>query len=216
VRYQSVRDYTCTFQKRERIDGKMIPLHILAMKVRTHPESVYVRFLEPAAGREAIYIAGRNAGMVLAHDVGWKKLIAGTLRLEPTGARAMEDCRHPITDAGIGPLMKTLKTRWSREPEVTESAVTIRSDESVGRRPCRLIETVHPVRQRDLMFYKVRVFIDLELGLPIRFEAYDWPASAALDPEILEEYTYSNLKLNVGLTDRDFDITNPDYAFGRF
>ena len=109
-RFQSVNDYTCTFFKRERISGKLIPAHIMAMKVRTKPQSIYLKFQQPARGREAIYIAGRHGGKVLAHDVGFNKFLAGTVRLEPTSARAMEDCRHPITEAGIGPLLETIKT----------------------------------------------------------------------------------------------------------
>ncbi len=32
-------------------------------------------------------------------------------------------------------------------------------------------------------------------------------------PQLLEEYTYLNVKLNVGLTDADFDDKNPEYNF---
>src|SRR5262249_15193958 len=70
ARYQAVRDYTCTFFKRERIDGRLVPEQVLTMKVRTHPRSIYIKFHQPAAGREAIHIVGRNGGKVLAHDVG--------------------------------------------------------------------------------------------------------------------------------------------------
>ena len=66
------------------------------------------------------------------------------------------------------------------------------------------------------MFYQVQLYIDRELGLPIRFEAYDWPETANAPPELVEEYSYSDLKLNVGLGDIDFDVSNEDYAFGRF
>ena len=108
ARYQSVTDYTCTFYKRERVDGHLTPLHIMNMKVRTKPQSIYLKFQRPAKGREAIYIAGQNGGKILAHDVGFNKILAGTLQLEPTSAQAMEDNRHPITEAGIGPLIETL------------------------------------------------------------------------------------------------------------
>jgi len=211
-----VRDYTCTFSKRERIKGRLTPLHVLTMKVRTHPRSIYLKFQQPSAGREAIYVIGRDGGKVLAHYVGLNKLLAGTLRLEPTGSRAMEDCRHPITDAGIGPLINTLETRWSRQLDPAETIVRFREDQPVGLRRCTLIETTHPHRQPDLMFYRVRVFIDRQLGLPIRFEAYDWPGSDPSASDLLEEYTYADLTLNVGLRDRDFDVSNADYAFGRF
>ena len=79
ARYERVEDYTCTFYKRERIAGRLTPLHIMSMKVRTKPQSIYFKFQQPAQGREAIYIAGRHGSKVLAHDVGLNKFLAGTL-----------------------------------------------------------------------------------------------------------------------------------------
>jgi hypothetical protein len=60
------------------------------------------------------------------------------------------------------------------------------------------------------------ISIDKELNLPIRFEAYDWPARPGHEPLLMEEYTYSNLRLNVGLKERDFDPNNTQYSYGRF
>ena len=62
-----------------------------------------------------------------------------------------------------------------------------------------MIESTHPVRRPEFLHYRVRVFIDQELGLPIRFEAYDWPKHPRSEPELVEEYSYIQFKLNVGL-----------------
>ena len=70
----------------------------------------------------------------------------------------------------------------------------------LGDHRCTLIETTHPQRRPDFLFYRVRLYIDAEIGLPIHFEAYDWPNSPDATAEMVEEYTYSNLKLNVGLS----------------
>ena len=215
-RYDRVEDYTCTFFKRERIDGRMTPLHIMSMKVRTQPQSIYFKFQQPAHGREAIYIAGRHGSKVLAHDVGLNKILAGTLALEPTSSRAMEDCRHPITEAGIGPLLHTLAERWAVELDPKETKVSFRDDMLIGPRRVTMIESKHPIRRPEFMHHMVRVYIDQELGLPIRFEAFDWAKHAGAEPLLTEEYSYSHLKLNVGLQDIDFDVSNSAYAFGRF
>jgi hypothetical protein len=216
TRYKKINDYTCTFCKRERIDGRLTGLHVMTMKVRRDPTSIYVKFQQPGAGREAIYIAGRNGGNVLAHDVGLNKLLAGTLVLEPTSARAMEDNRHPITDAGIGHLLDTLSNRWAKELNPDETLVAFQDNALVGQQSCNLIDVTHPQRHQYFMHHKVRVYIDKELGLPIRFEAYDWPKSAGVPADLTEEYTYKKLKLNVGLREIDFDTANPEYSFGRF
>jgi hypothetical protein len=59
----------------------------------------------------------------------------------------------------------------------------------------------------------LRIYIDDELDLPIRFDAYDWPAEPRGDPPLAEQYTYAKLKLGTGLTDTDFDVRNPRYGY---
>ncbi len=216
ARYRTVADYTCTFYKRERVDGRLSGLHVMTMKVRRVPGSIYLKFQQPGSGREAIYVAGRHGGKMLAHDVGFNKLLAGTLLLDPTSPRAMEDNRHPITHAGIGPLLDTLSKRWALELNPEETIVNFRDDAFVGEHPCTLIEVAHPHRRHHFLHHKVRVYIDKELGLPIRFEAFDWPKKPDAPAELTEEYTYLKLKLNVGLREIDFDTANPEYSFGRF
>jgi hypothetical protein len=216
TRFQEVNDYTCTFYKRERIDGELTPLFVMSMKVRSTPKSIYFKFVNPYKGREAIYIEGRNSGRILAHDVGVTKLLAGTLELDPGSSRAMEENRHPITEAGIGALIDTVARRWAAELHRDGTLVTFDPDMMIGPRRCLLIESIHPRRQHGFLFHKVRLFIDTELNLPIRFEAYDWPKNHESPAELVEEYSYINLKLNVGLGELDFDTSNRQYSFGRF
>jgi hypothetical protein len=214
--YQKVSDYTCTFYKREQVKGRMTPMFVMSMKARANPKSIYFKFHEPYRGREAIYVEGRNSGKILAHEVGFTKLLAGTLEIEPTSARAMEENRHPISDAGIGALIDTVARKWAAELRPDEAILVFDPDMSIGPRRCLMIESIHPRREAEFQFHKVRLFIDSELKLPIRFEGYDWPSEDGATPELLEEYSYIDLKLNVGLGDIDFDVANRLYSFGRF
>jgi hypothetical protein len=215
-KYRSIHDYACTFHKRERVDGKLIRPHVMTMRVRTEPYGVYLKFITPDAGREAIFEPAKNSGKIVFHDVGLGRLIAGTMLLDPKGSMAMEENRHPINDAGIGNLIEMLADRWAAELDPSESVVEIHPHAHVADRACTLIETIHPEPAASFFFHKVKVYIDREHGLPIRFEAYDWPKSPGGEAELVEEYTYAELKTDVGLTDLDFDASNPRYAFGRF
>ncbi|WP_165064074.1 DUF1571 domain-containing protein [Paludisphaera rhizosphaerae] len=216
TRFAEVKDYTCTFYKRERIGDKLTDMNVMSMKMRNQPQSVYFKFHQPNKGREAIYVEGKNDGYVLAHDVGFTKFLAGTMRLDPNGARAMENCRHPVTKAGIGNLIQTVVDRWGSELSELESVVLFDPKMRLGSSPCLLIEAIHPEKKPQFMFHKVRLFIDEALGLPIRYEAYDWPNKTGETPELLEEYAYEGVKLNVGLGEADFDAANKLYSFGRF
>jgi hypothetical protein len=198
------------------VHGRLTGQAVMSMKARTRPMSIYMKFRHPNTGREAIWVAGRNHGQVVVHDVGLYKFLAGTMHLDPRGSRAMEDNRHPITDAGIGRLIDTVIGHWERELTPGESQVTIHPNLRVGDRPCLLIVSTHPKPGPGFLFHQARITIDQEHNLPIRFEAYDWPKTPGVAPELVEEYIYSNLKLNVGLSERDFDPSNAQYSFGRF
>ena len=164
----------------------------MEMKSRTEPASIYFKFQAPNRGREAIYVEGRHDGRVL-RTVGIGKWIAGTMKLDPQGSMAMGASRHPITEAGIGPLIETVAQRWADELTPGESLVTIHSGMHVDGRPCTMIESVHPHRQPGFLFHRVHLYIDCELGLPTRFEAYDWPRHPGASPELVEEYAYQDL-----------------------
>ncbi len=59
-------------------------------------------------------------------------------------------------------------------------------------------------------FHKASLYVDDKLHVPIRLVVYDWPASDGKKPSLMEEYTYVNLKLNVGLSDADFSESKLD------
>ncbi len=215
-RFRSINDYSCVFHKRERIDGQLIAPHIMTMKARSKPNSIYFKFHQPYRGREAIFVPDKNDGKIIAHEPGVLRVLAGTMILDPKGSMAMEESRHPITEAGIGALIETVIERWNTELDASETTVDIHPHAKVGDRACTMIDTLHPTRNPSYLFHKVKVFIDHEHGLPIRFEAYDWPKHKGGEPELVEEYTYSDLKTDIGYTDTDFDPANPHYSFGRF
>ena len=193
----------------------MSSMNIMSMKVRTHPRSIYIKFIQPNEGREAIWVDGRNKGKVVAHEPGITKLVAGTMHLDPRGEMAMEENRHPITEAGIGSLIDKVASTWETGlvPGVTK--VVFHPSAKVGDRACTMIETIHnPAERCD--FSRVCLYIDVDLGLPIRIESYGWPKKPGVERELVEEYTYVNLKINSGLKERDFDPNNPQYSYGRF
>ena len=76
-----------------------------------------------------------------------------------------------------------------------------------------MLQVKHPQQDPKYDFYIAQIFIDDDLNLPIRYAAYGWPQTAKERPPVLEEYTYLNLKLNVGLTDEDFNPQNKSYGF---
>lgn len=214
---RKLQDYQCTFVKRER-DRQTDQLgdhEYMFMKVRHDPLSVYIYFLGPPKlrGREVIYIKGVNDGKLLAHPTGVQKRLVGSISLAPTGSLAMKGNRYPITEAGMLNLTERLIEIGRRDTQYGECDVKFFEHAQVNGSDCTCIQVVHPVPRRNFLFYLARIYIDNQMQLPVRYEAYEWPKEPGGAPRLIEEYTYLDLKVNVGLTDRDFDAENPDYRF---
>jgi hypothetical protein len=214
---QQIADYTCTFVKTERVGKSIVGPQTMRLKVRHRPFSVYMRFLEPAAvrDREAIYVAGRNDGNLIAHPTGLQHNLIASVALDPRGTIAMMDNRHPITEAGVLDMIRQLIEIGQREMQLPADESLVRIDAAtLDERPVTRFEIEHPRPDKKILFHLARVYIDDALNLPVRFEAYDFPDAQGKLP-LLEQYTYLGIRENVGLTDRDFDPENPDYGFAR-
>lgn len=212
---QGLRDYTGTFIKREWVDGRLHDQQVMYAKVRHAPQSVYLQFLAPSdvKGQEALYVAGQNDGNLLAHPVGFKQALVGTISLAPHAPQAMEGNRYPITDFGVRRLLERYLEGSILDAQFGECEVQVIENAAVNDRPCTCIQVVHPQPRREFRFYLCRLYVDNQWNLPVRCETYDWPKRQGEPPQLVEEYTYAGLRLNAGLGDADFDRRNPNYRF---
>lgn len=218
-----VNDLACTFVKRERIDGKLRAYEWGHGKVRLRkledgklvtPLAVYVKFEGPASikGRELLYVEGENDGRFIATRGGTGSLAGLTKKLELLGDRVREDSLRPVTEFGVEPIAREFlefgidELRSGGRPRIK-----LARDAKINGRPCAFIEVLRRRRVSDVQM--ARVYIDRGLRVPVRFEEYHWPDQPGADPVLVGEYTYLKVRLNVGLTDRDFDPDNPDYNF---
>ena len=211
----NVRDYAATIVSRERIGDTLQEYQSIFVKVRHRPPSVYVHVLTPESrkGDEAIYVEGRNDGKLLGHTTGISGRIVGTVALDPQGSTAMNGHRHPITELGIRHLCRRLVAMGSNDVQFAESEVHFLSGLKLNDRRCTGLEVIHPVPRTSFQFHRLRMFVDEQLKLPVRYEQYDWPQQPGGPPELVEEYNFMNLQVNNGFTDADFDPRNPRYAF---
>lgn len=212
---REVADYSAILLKCEAEGGALGEPQRLLVKVRHQPFSVYVYFYDPSdrRGDEAIYVEGRDDGNLLAHTTGIMGTMLGTLSLKPDGLVAMEGQRHPLTDIGILHLSRRIAQAAEHGLSDTRCQVAIMRGQTVGDRSCRCIQVCNPDDRQRYLFSRWRVYVDDEWDLPLRFEAYDWPAEADAEPPLAEQYTYTRLTLNIGLTDTDFDVRNPRYGY---
>lgn len=208
---ESVKDYQATFTRQELIGSKLLNSK-MELKVRHEPFSVYLKYLDPYAGREVIYVAGKNDGNLLAHETGLAGLV-GTLSLDPKGSMAMDGNRHPVTMIGIRRMAEVVIEQWLTLVHAEGVKVNFYPSAKIGDLPCKTWETILAKPVDGLEFQTARIYFDAKSNLPVRAQALGFPAKAGEKAPVLEDYSYLDLKTNVDLADVDFDVENPKYGF---
>ncbi|NLX53827.1 MAG: DUF1571 domain-containing protein [Planctomycetaceae bacterium] len=220
---QEVHDYECQLYKRERVDGVLGNPQLMFVKIRHQqqdgdkvvvPFGVFLQFLKPERmeGREVLYIQDQNQGDLIARR-GGRKSPNVTVQLPPDSVMAMDGNRYPITEIGFRNLTMRLIEVLEKEKAHNDGAIEIFPDAKVDGRKCTHFRLTHHTQRPDLTYHMAEVSVDNELKIPIYFRSFDWPAEEGGKPRLLEEYFYKQVRLNVGLTDLDFDHRNPEYHF---
>ncbi len=211
LRTRRIQGYRCTVYKRERVHGELGGTQKAKLEIRHEPFSVHIRFLEPAsvAGEEAIYVAGQNDGKILAHAtgiLGW----LGTVRLDPKGSRAMQGNRYPITEAGLLNLLERFVEVCDGDT-VEHCTIGLQEGVLVDGRGCDRVALIEDRPAADPGFSRLLVLVDHDAGVLVHFELH---ALGRHGGEVLiERHTFTDLELDPGLTDRDFDPDNPAYGY---
>jgi hypothetical protein len=218
-----IQDYTAKVVMQEKVGGKLLPESEVFCKIRherqvtddvTLPFSIYLRYDGPPRfkGREAIWVRGWHKDNLVAHETGLLNVMK--VYLDPKGELAMIASRYPIYDIGLRNLVGKLIERGERERETDPANCIVTEEHGVelNGRSCRVIRVRHPEQRPGLEFSLAEIFVDEELQIPIRYAGYGWGEKPGED-QILEQYTYLDLKLNVGLTDEDFKAENEEYNY---
>jgi hypothetical protein len=214
--FRLVHSYTLTFRKQERIGGKLLPEQTYFLKVRHDPFAVYMRGIQPVAGRELIYAEGHHDNHVIGHPVGMARLLVPRLKVPPDHPLILAESRHPMNQAGLANLIRKLvgfRQMDLEEPdEVTILDRTVTPD---GKRWLRSTHN-HSTFRPERPLAESEILYDPATRLPLRFTGFDWPAAGKAEKPLGERYCYDDLDLDAVLSAQDFDPANPEYEFHRF
>lgn len=201
------RDYTCTFTRQEAVKGVLSAEQVGEMKVRLSPGGVYVRFARPdaVAGMEVAHTAARRTGKMQYRPagVGGAK---GFRTVDLDDSKFMSENRHPVTDWTMSAIVDRIAAAVAREKTLNNPVEVYTGDfQFAGRNVTRyeiLTRRPHAFRYA----HRTLVYIDKETKLPLRYEAYDQPKSGAAAGDLFEAYSFSDVKLNVGLGQNAFEF----------
>ncbi|MEO8497656.1 MAG: DUF1571 domain-containing protein [Planctomycetota bacterium] len=214
---KQVKDFSCILTKRERINGRLHEYEYLRTNVRreqkigdqTIPFAVFAEFLAPKKlkGRKVLYVEGRNDNKMLVRN-GGARFGHVIVNIAPTSDAVLRESRYPVTELGLANVVSRLMDQARHDiiadPDAKNTKVVFYRDAEIDERVCTHIQVTHPVEDHIFDFYQANIYVDDKLNVPLRVESYTWPKKEGEPPLLMEEYTYTRLKLNVGLTDRDF------------
>lgn len=217
-------DYSAKILTQVRTGDTLHDENVMKLKVRHGreggeeqiPFSIYTRFLGPKskAGQEAIWVDGRDDGMILGHGTGF--LNVKTVKLDPESRFAMSGNRYPIYEIGFRNLIMKMKEFGKNDRNYGECEVQIDRNVLVDERSCTLVTVTHPIKRDHFEYHIAKIYIDDEFEVITGYEGYLWPETVGGEPVLLEKYFYVDLELNSGLEDVDFDTANAAYDYPRW
>ena len=119
--------------------------------------------------------------------------------------------RHTVDQADLGFAIDQIAQDFRRSQTRPQDTIQFKDlgSEVVHGAASRCGEMAFVVSQEASPYYAPRAQICIEhtTGLPNRVRIWDD------QNQLLEEYSYKNLRINVGLDDQDFDPNNTAYNF---
>jgi hypothetical protein len=236
--YEKVDNYTVTTYKMERHGGELMAREKIFTKFRRldpsqcekvdRPFSVYMKWVKdqppehknPNLGQEMIFEHCWNNTMIYAHlgkrsyFPGWvtsaSSWIIDYTALDPNGRVATMYQRHTIDEVPFGATIDRISEAVRAGIEHPEDGVYFvnRGYRNVFGEPSGCIEGYLPEEKREAYYeHRVLVCVDLDTKMPSQIVVRND------EGQVLENYRMEDIKLNVGLTEKDFRPDNPEYNF---
>ena len=110
---QGIKGYRCTFQKQERIDGKLMPSEETEVYYREKPYSVYMHWLRGQRRADSvIYVEGENDDKMLVHPAGVAGALVKVVTRDVDGPDAKQAGRYTLKQLGMKQGMERSLKDW--------------------------------------------------------------------------------------------------------
>lgn len=210
--------YSVTFHRQERIDGDMKVAQSIDMKVRHSPHfAVYMKWLTGEKGQQVLYSDEYDDNCMVVKFGGFKRLLPG-IKLDPTSSLAMAESRYPVTEAGLGGMIRQLLKHRNADVKRNSGTKCVRmADKEFDGQNCHCFLVEYDSPEISKIYRKSLLMIDTERHLPIMVRNYTWSSDSSLqgkeldEVSLIEDYSFTDLKVDSTLVAQDFSRDNPRY-----
>jgi hypothetical protein len=193
----AIVDYTGTFNKQERVKNKLLKAQVIDFKFRNKPFSIFMNWKKnPGKADRILYVKGQNNDKMVVHPrglLGWIK----SVERNPKGKDILKTSLRTCDQFGIRNLLNRVTGLYEGNRKDKGFTVKYIGTEKIDKRPCIVLETVMP--NNDISpTRRLILIVDLQYRLPVSVTSLDGKGN------LISKYSYTSLKFNTGLKDKDF------------
>jgi hypothetical protein len=206
-KYTGIKTYSAVLFKQERLGAKLQDVETISMKYREKPRGIYMKWTDgPWKGRELVYSElALGTGKVRVRETGVLGIIPVTLPVDSEIAK--RGSNHMVTEIGLKNLLDMIEFDFRKADPKHELGRKNYGFVDVDGHRCYQMESILPRdKSKGYYCYRMTHYIDFIRSLEIKAEVYNW------DDQLQESYLYTQIQINPGLTDQDFDPANPAYS----
>jgi hypothetical protein len=179
------------------------------MQVRVQPLGIRVHFTHPSsvAGLELVYSAQTRPGKIRFRPAGPEGL-KGFRLLEADDPKFLATHRYPLPEWTLAALLHRLSAMVERERSLRNPIEVHTADYHYAQQEVTRYELLLRRPHAFRTAARIILYVDKKSKLPLRYEAYtSIPTSVTTSParpDLLEMYSYTDLKINTGLSEKVF------------
>jgi hypothetical protein len=212
--------YTTVFRKQERLGGDLSEVQTIDVKIRhSTPFAVYMKWRNGDRGRQLLYSDEYKDGDMVVKLGGFKGRLIPGIKLNPLGSRALEESRHPVTQAGILGMVEQMIVDRSKELSEGHGVCCSKlPNQEFDERDCFCFVFEYDTPQDSGKYRKRVIVLDAERHIPVLARNYTWTAEPSqltaeeLDAlTLVENYSFTKTDFSKTLTAIEFSRENPRY-----
>ena len=105
----TMTSYQLSLKRQERVGGELLPAEDLIMSIHRRPKAARLTWADgPHRGREVLYRSDEPGGLMHV-NMADSKIPIPRLALAPDSPLVMKNSRHPITEAGLDPIIASME-----------------------------------------------------------------------------------------------------------
>ncbi|NLX04275.1 MAG: DUF1571 domain-containing protein [Phycisphaerae bacterium] len=196
---RQIRDYTCLFVKQELVQGKLTKEQHIEVKFREGPFAVFMQWVKnPSLVDHVLYVKGRHGDKALvkpAGVLGW--FVPTHVKRGVNSPDSAKVSRRRLDQFGFGNALDLIHETNTRAEKAGDLKLTYKGEGQIDDRKTFVLERKLPDKP-EYPDQKLVVHVDQEWLVPVATYCYD------AHNRLLGKYEYRDVKLNVGLSWKEF------------